>query len=68
MHAPVQLKRVLPVFVLALTCFGLLSGAKAVFPAPDGGYPGFNTAEGQNTLFGLTTGIANTGVGWSKCV
>jgi len=33
-------------------------------PPPDGGYAGFNTAEGQNALFGLTTGVANTGVGW----
>ena len=33
-------------------------------PPPDGGYPGFNTVEGQNALFSLTTGVANTGVGW----
>jgi uncharacterized coiled-coil protein SlyX len=38
--------------------------AQAVAPAPDGGYPGFNTAAGQNALFSLTTGIGNTGVGW----
>jgi hypothetical protein len=31
---------------------------------PDGGYPGFNTAEGQNALFNLTTGVGNTAVGW----
>ena len=30
--------------------------AQAVVPPPDGGYPGFNTAEGQNALSGLTTG------------
>jgi len=35
-----------------------------VVPTPDGGYPGFNTAEGQNALFSLTTGSANTAVGW----
>ena len=50
--------------VLVLTCFGLLPGAQAVVPPPDGGYPGFNTAEGQNALSGLTTGIGNTAVGW----
>ncbi len=48
----------------ALACFALLPGAQAVMPPPDGGHAGFNTAEGQNALFGLTTGVANTGVGW----
>ena len=42
----------------------LRSLTQAVVPAPDGGYPGFNTAEGQNALFGLTTGQGNTAVGW----
>ena len=53
---------------LALTCFALLPAPNAfgVVPAPDGGYPGFNTAEGQNALFSLTTGIGNTAVGWSS--
>jgi uncharacterized coiled-coil protein SlyX len=37
---------------------------QAVVPPPDGGYPNFNTAEGQNALFSLTTGSANTAVGW----
>jgi hypothetical protein len=47
-----------------LACFGLLPKTEAVVPAPDGGYPGFNTAEGQKALFRLTTGVANTAVGW----
>jgi hypothetical protein len=42
----------------------LLPKTQAVIPPPDGGYPGFNTAEGQNALFSLTTGVANTAVGW----
>ena len=37
---------------------------QAVVPPPDGGYPGFTTAEGQNALSSLTSGAANTGVGW----
>ena len=32
-------------------------------PPPDGGYPGQNTAEGQQALFSLTTGIHNTALG-----
>jgi hypothetical protein len=35
----------------------------AVVPAPDGGYPGGNTAEGQNAILSLSTGTYNTGVG-----
>jgi hypothetical protein len=49
---------------VALACFVFAQLAQAVVPAPDGGYPGFNTAEGQNALFGLTTGQGNTAVGW----
>jgi Chaperone of endosialidase len=37
--------------------------AQAVTPAPDGGYPGHNTAEGQNALFSRTTGLYNTALG-----
>ena len=48
----------------ALLAFALLPMAQAVVPPPDGGYPGFNTAEGQNALSGLTTGIGNTAAGW----
>src|SRR5438045_8592699 len=47
----------------AFICFAL-SSTHAIIPPPDGGYPNFNTAEGQNALFSLTTGSANTAVGW----
>jgi len=49
---------------LAFLCFGLLPKMRALNPPPDGGYPEGNTAEGQAALFSLTTGVANTAVGW----
>jgi hypothetical protein len=55
---------VLLISLLMLTCFALLPRAQAVSPAPDGGYPGGNTAEGQAALFSLTTGGYNTGIGF----
>src|ERR1041385_7114142 len=39
--------------------------AFAVNPPPDGGYPGKNTAEGQDALFRLTNGTGNTGLGFA---
>jgi hypothetical protein len=58
--------RPLIIIAVALTCFGSCPAPNAfgVVPPPDGGYPNFNTAEGQNALFSLTTGAANTAVGW----
>ena len=54
------------IMMLVLACLVFAPIAQAVVPAPDGGYPGFNTAEGQKALFSLTTGVANTAVGWSS--
>ena len=50
---------------LLLTCFALASAPTAfgVVPAPDGGYPGGNTAEGDNALLSLTTDASNTAIG-----
>jgi len=66
MNQPIRLKTTTPplLITLALLCFGLLPRAEAVVPAPDGGYPGHNTAEGQSALFSLTTGEFNTAVGY----
>jgi Chaperone of endosialidase len=44
----------------------LLPKTQAVVPPPDGGYPGSNTAEGQNALFSLTTGVWNTAIGFNS--
>jgi hypothetical protein len=60
-----QHARKLSTFVIAtlLACVGLSPSTEAVNPAPDGGYPGGNTAEGQNALLNLTAGTYNTAVG-----
>jgi hypothetical protein len=51
---------------LVLVCFGLSPAPNAfgVNPPPDGGYPGNNTAEGDDALFSLTTGTENTALGF----
>jgi trimeric autotransporter adhesin len=43
---------------------GIAPRMHAVSPAPDGGYPGNNTAEGTFALSSNTTGINNTAVGF----
>ena len=48
---------------LAVAWFGPSLTARAVTPAPDGGYPNNNTAEGSAALFSLTSGINNTALG-----
>jgi hypothetical protein len=50
---------------LALSGFAFLPTVRAVIPAPDGGYPGTNTAEGDNALFSLTSGTRNTAIGFN---
>jgi hypothetical protein len=56
--------RLLPILLTLLSL--PLAGHKshAVVPPPDGGYPGNNTAEGQDALLSLTAGVNNTAVGW----
>jgi hypothetical protein len=62
----IQLRTAILPFLIAfmLSCFGLSAKILAVVPAPDGGYPGNNTAEGTNALFRLTSGIDNTALGF----
>ena len=48
----------------SLVCFGLVQNTRAISPPPDGCYPAVTTAEGCNALAGLTSGQANTGLGW----
>jgi hypothetical protein len=54
------------VITVLFECFALLPTPKAfgVVPAPDGGYPGGNTAEGQNALQSITTGGFNMAAGY----
>ncbi|HEY2569218.1 MAG TPA: tail fiber domain-containing protein [Candidatus Udaeobacter sp.] len=55
----------LPIVVAVLAWFGFCAAPSApgIVPAPGGGYPGGNTAEGQNSLLSLTDGLDNTGTG-----
>jgi trimeric autotransporter adhesin len=56
-----------PVLItFAVVCFALVQNTQGVSPPPDGGYPGANTAEGQNALLSLTGGLYNTAVGFSS--
>jgi len=53
----------IPITLSILVILTLSQTVQAVTPAPDGGYPGGNTAEGQKALFGLTSGLWNTALG-----
>ena len=51
--------------VFVLVCLALSPRAQAVLPPPDGGYPGENTAEGDDALLSLTAGQYNTAIGFA---
>ncbi len=63
MNPSIQRKAIV-LFLFTLACFALSPTARAVDPPPDGGYPGDNTAEGDNALFNLTSGLDNTAIGF----
>ena len=65
MNPLIQQKTAIVRLLVALACFALSSFTQAVNPPPDGGYPGQNTAEGENALFNLTTGEFNTATGYN---
>ena len=67
MNPLIQFKQI-PILLsmMAILYCGIVPNAPAVVPPPDGGYPGFNTAGGQNALMNLTTGEGNTAVGFSS--
>ncbi len=56
--------KILLFVAFTLICFALSPRMQAVNPPPDGGYAGFNTAEGTDALFSNTTGTRNTGLGY----
>src|SRR5881394_3984548 len=66
------LPRVQPIWIirgfllipLVLAWFALSPSTRAVLPAPDGGYPSNNTAEGDDALFSNITGSNNTANGY----
>src|SRR5262249_22451362 len=66
MNPLIQLKQTTSVFLIAfgLTCFGLSPAARAIDPAPDGGYPFETTGEGQNALFSCGVCNALTAIGF----
>ena len=65
MYSSIQFKTTAPIISIAfaLACFALSPEARAVTPAPDGGYPLNNTAEGTSALFSLNGGLDNTAIG-----
>lgn len=58
------MKIITMIVYFAFACLALSPIARAVSPPPDGGYPGGNTAEGQNALLSLTSGTYNTASGF----
>jgi hypothetical protein len=65
MNPLIQLKKATPAILVVFASYMLAPTMQALLPPPppDGGYLNSNTAEGDNALFNLTTGIGNTAIG-----
>ena len=68
MNPFIQDKTILVSFLIAfvVVCFGVLPKTQSVDPPPGGGYPGSNTAAGNDALFSLPIrggGHSNTAIG-----
>jgi hypothetical protein len=59
-----SLARTLLFISFMAVCLALFQTSQAVSPPPDGGYPGGNTAEGQDAVLSLTSGTYNTATGY----
>jgi len=59
-----RIRPIITITTVAFLSIAFLPKAEAVNPPPDGAYPGANTAEGENALFSLTTGLYNTAIGF----
>ena len=67
MNPLIHLRQATAILLVALTCFGLSTAVRAVVPAPDGGYPHENTAEGSDALLNLQINTSlggNTAIGF----
>ncbi len=60
-----KIRSISVLITLALITTAARHSVFAVSPAPDGGYPGNNTAEGIRALFSLTSGVNNTALGFA---
>ena len=65
MNPLIQLKTTPPLLIaFVLVCFALLPRAQAVSRRRTAAIPASPRQKGQNALYSLTTGAANTAVGW----
>src|SRR5262249_49412806 len=57
------LQKLIPLLI-PIVCIAASPQVRAISPPPDGCYPNFTTVEGCKALQSLTTGAANTAIGW----
>ena len=63
MNPLIQFRKAIALSFIVLVFSLFTQRAQAVSPPPDGAYPNFTTAEGENALKDLTTGTGNTALG-----